>query len=109
MARHRVPASDRTRRGTNLILRDYQSESVDFLAARKRGMVVAPAGSGKTVIGAAVLGRLMRPGMKVVWVGNTLEQIEQAGAAIGRTPGPENVDIQIVCAASNPDVSDADI
>jgi superfamily II DNA or RNA helicase len=92
-----------------VVLRDYQDEGVNFLAARKRGMLVAPAGSGKTVIGASALARVMRPGMKVVWIGNTLEQVAQAGEAIGRTPGPDNVDIQIVCAASNPDVSDADI
>lgn len=92
-----------------MILRDYQSESSTFLQARTRGMVVAPAGSGKTIIGAHALSKVLRPGMKVTWIANTREQVEQAGAAISRMPGPENVDINICCAAAAPDVSDSDV
>lgn len=90
-------------------LRDYQSEGVAFLTARKRGMVVAPAGSGKTFICAAALARVLRPGMEVTIIVNTREQLEQMGDAIGRVEGPVGVDIRIVCAASSPDLSDSDV
>ncbi len=90
-------------------LRNYQQEAVDFLVARKRGFIVAPAGSGKTVIGAAAVARVVRPGQKVVWIGGTLEQVEQAGAAFARTPGPDGVVLTIKCAAALPDTSDADV
>ncbi len=90
-------------------MRDYQSEGSDFLVPRKRGMVIAPAGSGKTIIGAHALSRVLRPGMKVTWIANTKEQVEQAGEAIGRMPGPSDVEIDIVCAAGNPETGDSDI
>ncbi len=92
-----------------MILRDYQSESVDFLVARKRGMVVAPAGSGKTVIGCAALARVCKPGWKVTWIAPTIEIVAQAGEALGRIPGPQGVNFNLVCAASLPDTSDSDV
>lgn len=92
-----------------MILRDYQSESSTFLQARTRGMVVAPAGSGKTIIGAHALSKVLRPGMKVLWLANTLEQCAQAGEAISRMPGPQDIDITICCAAANPDPSEMDV
>lgn len=89
-------------------LRDYQSEAVAFLLPLKRGMVVAPAGSGKTVIGVNAVARVARPGWKVVWIANTQEQVSQAGEAFGRVEGPD-INIRIVCAASRPDTSEADL
>lgn len=90
-------------------LRDYQGEGSDFLQARKRGMVVAPAGSGKTVIGAHALSRVLLPGMKVTWIANTREQVDQAATAISKMPGPDDITICIECSAANPDVSDSDV
>lgn len=90
-------------------LRDYQSESVAFLVPRKRAFIVAPAGSGKTVIGAHAMSRVAWRGCKVGWLANTREQVEQAIAAISRTEGPEDVDFLVACAAAQPDLSDRDI
>ncbi len=92
-----------------MILRDYQSESSTFLQARTRGMVVAPAGSGKTIIGAHALSKVLRPGMKVTIIVNTREQLDQMGVALSRVPGPQDVDLNICCAASMPDTSDSDV
>lgn len=92
-----------------MILRDYQTESVEFLVPRRRGFIVAPAGSGKTVIGANAIARKAWPGCRVTWLANTREQVEQAIAAIQRTGGPENVHFDVCCVAANPDIGRADI
>ena len=92
-----------------MILRDYQSEAVDFLVPRRRAMIIAPAGSGKTIIGAAALAKVLRPGMKLTWLCNTVEQCAQAGEALSSVPGPQDVDITVCCVAGNPDTSDSDI
>lgn len=63
-------------------LRTYQSRSVDFLAAHSRALVVCPAGGGKTIIGAAALARVAKPGSRVGWACNTREQGEQGEAAL---------------------------
>ncbi len=85
-----------------IILRDYQQEAVDFLVPRRRAFIKAPAGSGKTIIGASAIARRVQPGWRVLWVANTREQVEQAVKAIQATPGPEDVQFQICCAASLP-------
>lgn len=90
-------------------LRDYQQEAVDFLTPRTRGFIIAPAGSGKTIIGAHAIAGVVRSGQKVTWLANTVEQVQQAIAAITGTTGPEGVDFQVRCAAGQPDVSDSDI
>jgi superfamily II DNA or RNA helicase len=92
-----------------MLLRDYQTESVAFLVARKRAMIVAPAGSGKTVIGAAALAQVLRPGMKVTIIVNTREQLDQMAVAVSRVEGPQDVDLNICCAAAMPDTADSDI
>jgi len=92
-----------------MILRPYQSRSVEFLQPRSRGFVKAPAGSGKTIIGANAVARKIQPGQKCSWLANTHEQVEQAIAALSGTEGPQDVRFEIRCAAGSPDVSDADI
>lgn len=93
-----------------MIIRDYQSESIEFLIARRRGFIIAPAGSGKTVIGANAVARRAWPGCRVLWLANTREQVEQAVSAIERTEGgPDNVSIEVCCVAANPDTSKVDI
>ncbi len=46
-----------------------------------------------------------RPGQTVGWLCNTVEQKQQAIAAISKVPGPEGVDFIIECAAARPDLS----
>lgn len=97
-------------------LRDYQREAALFLFARRRGFLVAPAGSGKTIVGAesaswaccTIWARVKRT-VKLRWIANTREQVEQAEAAISRTGCSCPVDIEVCCAAAQPDLSDADL
>lgn len=93
-------------------LRDYQLPAVDFLAARRRAFVIAPAGSGKTVIGAAALQKLCctpRRVRKVTWLANTIEQVDQAVASLKIFPCDGDVEIQVECVAAQPDTSDSDV
>jgi superfamily II DNA or RNA helicase len=103
-----------------MTLRDYQNEAVLFLLPRKRGFIVAPAGSGKTIIAAraaALVAALVATGRSVlhsgpvalVWIANTREQVEQAEKALSATPCSAPVDITVCCAAALPDLSKADI
>ena len=96
-------------------LEDYQERAVMWLAKRGRGMVVAPAGSGKTWIAAAalervVLGKERTEVVKVGWMANTLEQCEQARKAIGMFPGlVGTVEPRVECAQAGMDWSDCDV
>lgn len=83
-----------------MILRPYQLEAVDFLTARRRAFLVAPAGAGKTRAGAAALSEA-RP-ESYAWVANTKEQVEQAEAAlagVGLSGG------LVCCMMARPDLS----
>lgn len=93
---------------TPVVLRDYQQEAVDWLLSRRRGFIHAPAGSGKTIIAAHAVARRAWPGCRVVWLANTVEQVQQGEAAIQRTSGPA-CDIEVCCVQSNPDCSRADV
>jgi superfamily II DNA or RNA helicase len=83
-------------------LRPYQVEALDFLVDRSRAFVIAPAGSGKTVIGAAACAKVLRSGDRVAWLANTREQCAQAEAALQRA-GVE--DPMVACVAAQPDLS----
>jgi len=92
-----------------MLLRPYQLAAVQFLHTRQRGFIVAPAGSGKTVIAAEAAADVAKTFDRVVWLANTREQCDQARAAIGRASWRELVEVDVRCAAGKPDVSDADI
>lgn len=92
-----------------MILRGYQSRAVNFLLPLKRGFVVAPAGSGKTLIAASAASSVFRPFDRVVWLANTREQVQQAKDAIGKVTWPNPVEIEVRSVAGKPDLSDADI
>jgi len=85
-----------------ITLRPYQTRAVQALLTTKRGIVQAPAGSGKTIIAAAALemwleeSGLFLPG--VIWLANTREQCEQAEEAIELFPEIKNYcDVSIGC------------
>lgn len=90
-------------------LRDYQLPAVEFLTARQRALVQAPAGSGKTIIGAAAVDRFgLRDG--IIWIANTVEQVAQAKSALGLFLGEECARrVNVCCAASEPDTSRASL
>ena len=91
-----------------MTLRDYQCPAVRALVQARRGIVKAPAGSGKTIVGAAALcqwsiprAKLWGRRPKVAWVANTLEQIDQAKAAIERFPAiAQSAEVTTACYAS---------
>jgi superfamily II DNA or RNA helicase len=66
--------------------------------------VEAPAGSGKTIIAAAAANAVARPGWRIGWLANTVEQVEQAEAAV-RLFTWSGVDFILGCAAASPDFS----
>ena len=88
-------------------LRPYQSKAVEFLLPRRRGFIVAPAGSGKTIMAAAAAARVASAFDRVVWLANTREQVEQARAACLGQRWPDPVEIHVACVAARPDVSGA--
>ncbi len=90
-------------------LRDYQFEAVEYLLPRRRGFIVAPAGSGKTVIAASASSRIAEPFWRVAWLANTREQVEQARAACLRMKWAAPVSIDVHCVAARPNVEGADI
>ena len=90
-------------------LRPYQTTAVEFLLPRQRGFVVAPAGSGKTVIAASAAARTAQAFDRVVWLANTREQCQQARAACLRCRWPDPITIDVHCVAARPDVTGATI
>lgn len=70
-------------------LRDYQQPAVQSLISCSRGIVKAPAGSGKTIIGAAAIDAwlMSQSGRKkIAWVANTIDQTFQARKAVDAFP-----------------------
>jgi len=95
-----------------LELKPHQQEAVEWLAGRRRGLVVSPAGSGKTIIAAAALRRVIEArfrarAVRVGWIANTQEQVEQAREAIARV-GVE-AECTVACAAGCQDWTSADV
>lgn len=97
----------------SISLRDYQIEAVQWLAGKFRGIVVSPAGSGKTIIAAAALDMVIRrkvrtAPVRIGWLANTREQCQQAEDAIRLFPVVGTQDVKIACAAAATDWSDRD-
>lgn len=97
-------------------LRDYQGEATVFLFPRRRGCVVAPAGSGKTVIAAHAAANAAcrvwaehKRTVALAWLCNTIEQKQQAIAALQSVECSVPVDILVECYAAQPDLSQMDI
>lgn len=75
----------------NYIPEPYQAEASLWLSKRRRAMLVAPAGSGKTLMAAAALDIVLRAKqrtekVKVGWICNSREQREQGLAALAQFP-----------------------
>jgi superfamily II DNA or RNA helicase len=93
-------------------LREYQKQAVDFLIYNYRGMVHAPAGSGKTVMMAAAADRLIDEAIgidRIVVMANTVEQCQQIQAAMDTFDIGSRTSLQIGCAASKLDTINADL
>lgn len=98
-----------------MTLRPYQIEPVAQLSKRRRAMVIAPAGSGKTIIAAAALNKVLlsvkrTKKVKVGWLANTQEQCQQARAALGLFKTvTELAEVKIHCAAADASWADRDV
>ncbi len=84
-------------------LESYQVEAAQWLSTRRRGLVIAVAGSGKTLIAAAaidlVLSRrdTLKPWAIIGWMCNTQEQKQQAMAALEHYKIPSRCAIRVSC------------
>jgi superfamily II DNA or RNA helicase len=65
-------------------LRDYQQEAVDRVALQREGVVVAPTGSGKTVMAMGIIAKL---GLKTLILVHTRTLLDQTCAAVQRCLG----------------------
>jgi len=90
-----------------LVLREYQEKAVDELICRNRGICVAPAGSGKTIIAANLISRCDRERFQnVTWIAHTQEQVDQGKKAL-QSCGIS--DVTVCCYASMPDTTHTDL
>ena len=98
-----------------ITLRPAQQSAVGWLRTRRRGCVVSPAGSGKTIIAAGALAAVVNSRRRdsfprIGWIGNTNEQCDQARAALAGFFNPAEVaSVKISCAAAATDWSDRDV
>jgi superfamily II DNA or RNA helicase len=88
-----------------ITLRDYQQSAVDAVMPVKKGIVVAPAGSGKTIIMASIIKEL-NPG-RTLWLAHTTEQVEQGKEACDAVKVKSKVHHR--CYAALPDASGYDL
>jgi len=92
-------------------LRTYQAQARDFLLAYPRAFVVAPAGSGKTIIGMSAVMDLADQfpcnifPLRVLWLANTVDQLDQARAAFAsrNRDGLSPAEVSFSCVASQRD------
>lgn len=98
-----------------ITIRPAQQTAVDWLRTRRRGCVVSPAGSGKTIIAAGALAAVVASRRRdtfprIGWIGNTNEQCDQARAALaGFFTLAEVASVKVNCAAAATDWSDRDV
>lgn len=94
-------------------LRPYQLRAIAALESNRRGIIHAPAGSGKTIIAAAALADFaatLFEKQKAFWICNTNEQREQAEQAIDNfLVIRRRLELTICCYATVPDCSAAAI
>ncbi len=89
--------------------RTYQAQAVVALEKVQRGICVAPAGSGKTIIAALAINQWPEGRqVKIAWLAHTLEQCEQARAAIELVIGTNYI-VDISCYAAEPDLTGYDL
>jgi superfamily II DNA or RNA helicase len=97
-----------------ITLRPYQETAVSSITSVGRGIVVAPAGSGKTIIAAAALDKVLRARIRperarICWIANTIEQCQQAQDAMSLFSSiDELAEVSVCCYAAQPDLSSFD-
>lgn len=85
--------------------REYQQRAIKYLCSTFRGILKAPAGSGKTHVAASALSQCLakrKTRAAVEIMVNTREQVEQMQTACARFDIAARCDLQIYCAAGAP-------
>jgi superfamily II DNA or RNA helicase len=97
-------------------LRPYQQAAVKAMVQYPRGICVAPAGSGKTIIASEcvkiAVQRLYGAGNyfpSIIWLAHTTEQVTQGNDAMKRLAPDGFCSVKVCCYASNPDTRAADV
>jgi len=100
-----------------ITLRDYQDKAAAMLTRHRRGIVVIPAGGGKTIVAASAIERVLRarkelnvPRAKIRWIAGTTDQCDQARVALNIFNLFDHADIEIGCPGKiwrirNPDLA----
>jgi superfamily II DNA or RNA helicase len=90
-------------------LRDYQKNAVEW-AKTSDGLIIAPAGSGKTWIAASIIKHFEkgRPGWRFGWLAPTRETCQQARTSLRVAGVPDEV-VEVRCPHESVDFSKKDI
>lgn len=90
-------------------LREYQKKAVEW-AKTSDGLIIAPAGSGKTWIAASIIKHFQkgRPGWRFGWLAPTRETCQQARTSLRVADVPDDV-VEIRCPHESVDFSKKDI
>jgi superfamily II DNA or RNA helicase len=90
-------------------LRDYQKNAVEW-AKTSDGLIIAPAGSGKTWIAASIIKHYQhgRPGWRFGWLAPTRETCQQARTSLRVADVPDDV-VEVRCPHESVDFSKKDI
>src|SRR4051812_25858013 len=90
-----------------ITLRPDQIPAVEALFNSGSGIIKAPAGSGKTIVGAEAIRRWLGGDVnsRILWVAHTIEQVEQGKKAAAMAEIPEEI-IDFACYQSVPKASD---
>ena len=72
---NRIIAGEKIKYKSNIKLYDYQEKACQAVINAKNGVMILPAGSGKTQVALEVIARL---GYKTLWISHTLDLINQS-------------------------------
>lgn len=92
--------------------REYQQKAIKYLCSTFRGILKAPAGSGKTHVAASALSQCLskrKTRAAVEIMVNTREQVDQMETACARFDISARCDLQIYCAAGAPSGTKPDL
>lgn len=95
-----------------ITLRPYQSDAAEYLYEHGRALIKSPPGTGKTIIMAAAIEMAAANNWKhpvIGWMCNTIDQKDQALAALKAFPGIAPEMCRVECGAADPDWSECDI
>ena len=92
------------------LLRPYQQRAVEWAKTGADGLIIAPAGCGKTVIASHIIKHLQhgRPGWRFGWLAPTRETCDQARASLRAVGVPDEV-VEIRCPHESVDFSQKDV